>query len=405
MNKKTIKDIDIKGKKVLIRVDFNVPLDGNLKITDNIRIAAAVPTIQYAIKQNAKVILMSHLGRPDGKVVDKMRMDPVAKELSRLLGRQVKKVNDCAGAQVKAEADKLKYGDVLLLENLRFHAEEEDNDPGFSKQLASLADIYVNDAFGTAHRAHASTEGVTKYLPSVAGFLLQKEIDYLGTALENPKKPFIAILGGAKVSDKIGVIENLLPKVDAILIGGGMAYTFLKAKGRSIGNSKLEADKVPVAQNLLKKAEIKKVKIVLPVDHIIADKFDAKANIKEQATEDIPDGWMALDIGPKTIKLFCDALKPSKTIVWNGPLGVFEMESFSYGTKNVAEYIAKLKGVTSIIGGGDTAAAISKFNLENKMTHISTGGGASLEFLEGRPLPGVVALNDKNEKKGCCCCP
>lgn len=402
MNKKTIKDVDIRGKRVLIRVDFNVPLNDNLKITDNARIAAAVPTIEYAIKQGGAIILMSHLGRPDGKIVDKMRMDPVAVELSRLLGKQVRKVNDCVGAEVKAEVDKLKSGDVLLLENLRFHAEEEKNDPGFAKQLASLGDIYVNDAFGTAHRAHASTEGVTKYLPSVAGFLLQKEIDYLGSALENPKKPFVAILGGAKVSDKIGVIENLIPKVNAILIGGGMAYTFLKAKGKNIGNSKLEADKISVALDLLKKAEVKNVKIVLPVDHIIADKFDIKANIKEQSTEDIPDGWMALDIGPKTIKLFCGALKTAKTIVWNGPLGVFEMEPFSYGTKDVAEYIAGLKGVTSIIGGGDTAAAISKFNLEDKMTHISTGGGASLEFLEGKVLPGVAALNDKS--KSCCNC-
>lgn len=395
MNKKSVKDVNIKGKKVLMRVDFNVPLDDNLKITDNTRITAAVPTIEYAIKQGAKVILMSHLGRPDGRVVDKMRLDPVAKELSSLLGKQIKKLNDCVGSDIKAEVDKMKDGDVLLLENLRFHAEEEKNNPDFAKQLASLGDIYVNDAFGTAHRAHASTEGVTKYLPSVAGFLLQKEIDYLGTALENPKKPFVAILGGAKVSDKIGVIENLIPKVDAILIGGGMAYTFLKAKGKTIGTSKLEADKVSVAQGLLKKAEAKNVKIVLPVDHIIADKFDARANAKEQPSEDIPDGWFGVDIGPKTIKLFCDTLKLAKTVVWNGPLGVFEMEQFSYGTKAVGEYIAKLKGVVSIIGGGDTAAAVSKFNLEDKMTHISTGGGASLEFLEGKELPGVVALNDK----------
>ena len=404
MDKKTIKDVNIKGKKVLMRVDFNVPLDENLKITDNSRITAAIPTIQYAIKQGAKIILMSHLGRPDGKAVEKMRLDPVAKELSRLLGRQVRKVNDCIGPEVKAEVDKLKEGDILLLENLRFHAEEEKNDPGFAKQLASFGDIYVNDAFGTAHRAHASTEGVTKYLPSVAGFLLEKEIEYLGTALENPKKPFAAILGGAKVSDKIGVIENLLSKVDMILIGGGMAYTFLKAKGKKIGNSKLEADKVQIAQDLLKKAQTKNVKIILPIDHIIADKLDAKANIKECPTEDIPDGWLGVDIGTKTIKLFQESLKPAKTIVWNGPLGIFEIDSFSYGTKEVCEYIAKLKGVTTIIGGGDTAAAVSKFGLEKKMTHISTGGGASLEFLEGKALPGVVALNDKNDKKGCCCC-
>jgi len=395
MDKKTIKDVNIKGKKVLMRVDFNVPLDENLKITDNSRITAAIPTTQYAIKQGAKIILMSHMGRPDGKVVDKMRMDPVAKELSKLLARQVRKINDCIGPQVKAEADKLKDGDILLLENLRFHAEEEKNDPEFAKQLASLGDVYVNDAFGTAHRAHASTEGVTKYLPSVAGFLLEKEIEYLGTALENPKKPFAAILGGAKVSDKIGVIENLLNKVEMILIGGGMAYTFLKAQGKKIGNSKLEADKVQIAQGLLKAAQAKNVRIILPVDHIIADKLDAKANIKECSTEDIPDGWLGVDIGTKTIKLFQESLKPAKTIVWNGPLGIFEIDSFSYGTKEVCEYIAKLKGVTTIIGGGDTAAAVIKFGLESKMMHISTGGGASLEFLEGKVLPGVAALNDK----------
>ena len=404
MDKQTIKDVNIKGKKVLIRVDFNVPLDASLKITDDTRITAAIPTIEYAIKQGAKVILMSHLGRPDGKVVDKMRMDPVAKRLGVLLCKQVKKLNDCVGADIKSEVDKMKEGDVILLENLRFHAEEEKNDPAFAKQLASLGDIYVNDAFGTAHRAHASTEGVAKYLPAVSGFLLEKEIEYLGTALESPKKPFAAILGGAKVSDKIGVIENLIKKVDIIIIGGGMAYTFLKAKGKNIGSSKLEIDKVAVAKSLLKKAEEKGVKIILPVDHIIADKIDVKANIKEQPSEDIPDGWMAVDIGPKTITLFKQALKPVKTIVWNGPLGIFEMTPFSEGTKEVGEFIANLKGVTTIIGGGDTAAAVSKFGLEAKMTHISTGGGASLEFLEGIELPGIKALNDKIQKKGCCCC-
>ncbi len=404
MEKQTIKDVKIKGKKVLMRVDFNVPLDASLKITDDTRITAALPTIEYAVKQGARVILMSHLGRPDGKVVDKMRMDPVAKRLGALLCKQVKKLNDCIGPDVKNEVDKMKDGDVVLLENLRFHAEEEKNDPAFAKQLASLGDIYVNDAFGTAHRAHASTEGVTKYLPAVSGFLLEKEITYLGNALESPKKPFAAILGGAKVSDKIGVIENLLKKVDIIIIGGGMAYTFLKAKGISIGSSKLEADKVETAKSLLKKAVEKGVKIILPVDHIISDKIDANANIKEQPKEDIPDGWMGVDIGPKTIELFKQALKPVKTIVWNGPLGVFEIDTFSEGTKQIGEFIAGLKGVTTIIGGGDTAAAVNKFGLESKMTHISTGGGASLEFLEGKALPGINALNDKIQKKGCCCC-
>ena len=404
MNKKTIKDVNIRNKKVLIRVDFNVPLDSELKITDDARIKAAIPTIKYALEQNSKIILMSHLGRPDGKPVDRMRMDPVAKQLGNLLGRQVKKLNDCVGENIKAEVDKMKDGDVILLENLRFHPEEEKNDPAFAKQLASLGEVYVNDAFGAAHRAHASIEGVTKYLPAVAGFLLEKEIEYLGAALQNPKKPFAAILGGAKVSDKIKVIENLLSKVDIIIIGGGMAYTFLKAQGRNIGNSRLEADKVSFAQDLLKKAQAKNIKIILPQDHIIADKPDIKANIKECVTQDIPDGFMGVDIGPKTIKVFNDALKPVKTIVWNGPLGIFEMEPFSFGTKKVAEFIARLKDTVSIIGGGDTAAAISKFNLESKMTHISTGGGASLEFLEGKALPGVVALNDKDKKKGCCCC-
>ena len=401
MNKKTIKDINIRGKRVLMRVDFNVPLDASLKITDDTRIKAAIPTIEYAIKQGARVILMSHLGRPDGKVVDKMRMDPAAKRLGALLGRQIKKLNDCVGPQIKAETEKAKDGDIILLENLRFHPQEEKNDPAFAKELASLGDVYVNDAFGTAHRAHASTEGIAKYLPSVAGFLLQKEIEYLGNALQNPKKPFAAILGGAKVSDKIGVIENLFKKVDIIVIGGAMAYTFLKAKGKNIGSSRLEADKLDIARTLLKKADGKGVKIILPIDHIVADKPDLKANIKEQPAEDIPDGWMGVDIGPKTIELFKQALTPAKTIVWNGPLGIFEMEPFSYGTKEIGKFIAALKGATTIIGGGDTAAAVSKFGLENKMTHISTGGGASLEFMEGRILPGVAALNDKG--KSCCC--
>lgn len=401
MAKKTIQDVDVKGKKVLMRVDFNVPLDDNLNITDDIRIRAAVPTIKYALDHGAKVILMSHLGRPDGQVNEKMRLAPCAKRLEKLIGRPVTALKECIGPDVKKAVDTMKPGDVILLENLRFHAEEEKNDPAFAKELASLGDIFVNDAFGTAHRAHASTEGVTHYLPSVAGFLLGKEIQYLGNAVDNPVRPFVAILGGAKVKDKIKVIDNLLNKVDALIIGGGMAYTFLKAQGKTIGSSKLDKDGFDTAKAALEKAAKKNIPILLPVDHVIADKFDANANT-QVVGDNIPDGWMGLDIGPKTIKLFEDKLKTAKTIVWNGPLGVFEMDKFAKGTEEIAKYIAGLKGVTSIIGGGDTAAAMAKFKVDDKMTHISTGGGASLEYLEGRGLPGIDALNDK--KSGCCCC-
>lgn len=392
--KKTIKDIALKGKRVLMRVDFNVPLDDKLNITDDIRIQAALPTIRYAIDNGAKVILMSHLGRPDGKVVDSMRLTPVAKRLEELLGRKVIKTDDCIGEAVKNTVNAMDPGDVVLLENLRFHAEEEKNDPAFAKELASLGDLFVNDAFGTAHRAHASTEGVTKHLPSVAGFLLEKEIQYLGSAVDDPKRPFVAILGGAKVKDKIKVIDNLLNKVDALLIGGGMAYTFLKAKGDSIGSSKLDKDGFETAKAALDKAAKKNVALVLPVDHVIADKFDANANSKI-VDGNIPDGWMALDIGPKTVKLFEDKLKGSRTVIWNGPLGVFEMDKFAKGTSDIAKFLAGLKDCSTIIGGGDTAAAMKKFKLENKMTHISTGGGASLEYLEGTGLPGIDALQDK----------
>jgi 3-phosphoglycerate kinase len=392
--KKTIKDIDLKGKRVLIRVDFNVPLDDKLNITDDIRIRAALPTIKYALDKGAKVILMSHLGRPDGKVVDSMRLTPVAKRLEGLLGRKVIKADDCIGDAVKKTVAAMKQGDVVLLENLRFHAEEEKNDPAFAKELASLGDIFVNDAFGTAHRAHASTEGVTKYLPSVAGFLLEKEIQYLGSTVDNPKRPFIAILGGAKVKDKIKVIDNLLNKIDALLIGGGMAYTFLKAKGKTIGASKLDKEGFDTVKAALDKAAKKNIPILLPIDNIVGDKFDANANTK-LVGEDIPDGWMGLDIGPKTIQLFEDKLKTAKTVIWNGPLGVFEMDKFAKGTEDIARFLAGLKGCTTVIGGGDTAAAMSKFKVEDKMTHISTGGGASLEYLEGRGLPGIDALQDK----------
>jgi len=399
MAKKTIKDIDIKGKRVLMRVDFNVPLDENLNITDDIRIRSAVPTIKYALDKGAKVVLMSHLGRPDGKVNEKMRLAPCAKRLGEILGIKVTALKDCIGDDVKKAVMSMKTGDVILLENLRFHAEEEKNDPAFAKELASLGEVFVNDAFGTAHRAHASTEGVTHYLPAVSGFLLEKEIQYLGNAVDNPARPFVAILGGAKVKDKIKVIDNLLNKVDAILIGGGMAYTFLKVQGKTIGSSKLDKDGFETAKAALEKAAKKNIPMLLPIDHIVADKFDANANSKIVG-EDIPDGWMALDIGPKTIKLFEDKLRTAKTIVWNGPLGVFEMDKFAKGTEEIAKFIAGLKGVTSVIGGGDTAAAIAKFKLEDKMTHISTGGGASLEYLEGRGLPGIDALQDKS---GCCC--
>lgn len=392
--KKTIEDIDLKGKRVLMRVDFNVPLDDKLNITDDIRIRAALPTIKYAIEKGAKVVLMSHLGRPDGKVVDRMRLTPVAKRLEELLGKKVTKTDDCIGDAVKKTINTMKPGDVILLENLRFHAEEEKDDASFAKELASLGDIFVNDAFGTAHRAHASTEGVTKYLPSIAGFLLEKEILYLGSVVDNPKRPFVAILGGAKVNDKIKVIDNLLNKVNALLIGGGMAYTFLKAKGKTIGSSKFDKDGFDTARLALDKAAKKNIPMLLPIDHIIGDKFDANANTKVVG-EDIPDGCMGMDIGPKTVKLFEDKLKSAKTILWNGPLGVFEMDKFAKGTKEIAKFLASLKGATTVIGGGDTAAAMSKFKVEDKMTHISTGGGASLEYLEGRGLPGIDALQDK----------
>lgn len=393
MNKLTVEDIDLKGKKILVRCDFNVPQDAELNITDDTRIRASLPTIKYILGQKpAKLILMSHLGRPDGKVVAKYSLAPVAQRLKELLGQNVKMATDCVGEVVQKEITTAAET-VVLLENLRFHAEEEKNDPGFSKALANLADIYVNDAFGTAHRAHASTEGVTRYLTSVSGFLLEKEINYLGTILEKPEKPFIVILGGAKVSDKIGVIENLLPKADEVIIAGGMSYTFLKAKGKQIGNSKLEKEKLDIAKEILAKAREQKVKISLPIDNLITNKIEAGAVVKTVG-EDIPDGWIGVDIGPKTIAAYCRSLKKAQTIVWNGPLGIFEMDAFAKGTKEVAVCIAGLKA-TTIIGGGDTAAAITKFGLEGKMTHISTGGGASLEFLEGKTLPGIAALADK----------
>ncbi len=386
--KKTVEDVDLKGKRVLMRTDFNVPLDDECNITDDSRIRAALPTIKYILKKEASLILMSHLGRPKGKVVSKMRLDPVAKRLSKLLNTKVKKVDDCIGGVIEEAVSRMKAGDILLLENLRFHPEEEKNDPQFARRLAGLADLFINDAFGTAHRAHASTEGVAKFLPSAGGFLMAKEISFLGGLLTKPDKPFIAILGGAKVSDKIGVIENLLNKVDAILIGGGMCYTFLKAQDMKIGNSKLEENKIDTAKRLLKKARIQ-----LPVDHVIAVEVSEDAD-RKTVEGDIPDGWIGLDIGPKTIENFKSSLKNAKTIMWNGPLGVFEVEGFGNGTRRLAEFIGGL-GVSTIIGGGDTVAAITQCGFQDKMTHISTGGGASLEFLEGKELPGIKALEDR----------
>ncbi len=397
MNKMTVKDIDLKGKKVIIRVDFNVPLDDKLNITDARRIKEAVPTIQYVLQQGAsKVILMSHLGRPDGQVVENLRLTPIAQRLEKLLGEKVLKLDECVGETVQkkivASSEK-----VVLLENLRFHKEEEKNDPAFAKQLAGLADIYVNDAFGTAHRAHASTHGVAQFLPAVAGLLIEKEIKYLGEAVENPKRPCVVILGGAKVSDKIALIEKLLDKANSILIGGGMAYTFLKAQGKNVGNSKLEKEKVEVAKNLLEKAKQKKVHIELTSDFMIVQKFDAQDTLR--LVKEIPDGWESLDIGPETCKRFKEILAKAKTVIWNGPVGVFEIDAYAKGTKDIAEFVAGLteKGVSTIMGGGDSAAAVSKFGLDNKFTHISTGGGASLEFLEGKELPGIAVLKNKKE--------
>ena len=402
MNKQTVRDVNLKGKKVIIRVDFNVPLEGET-ITDDIRIRAAVPTIKYALENGAaKVILMSHLGRPKGIGFEKdFSLAPAAKRLAELLGQPVKLTRDCVGAVTKSELDGASEK-VILLENLRFHKEEEKNDPAFAKELASFADIYVNDAFGTAHRAHASTAGIAAYLPAVSGFLIEKELQYLGQAVNNPERPFVVILGGAKVSDKIMLIESLLNKANTIIIGGGMAYTFLKAQGISIGNSKLEKDKIDLAKAILEKAKAKGVQISLTEDFVIVPSFDSNDG---KISDVIPDGMESLDIGPKTRAKFKKILDGAKTVVWNGPLGVFERDAFANGTKEIAFHLAALKdkGVKTIIGGGDSAAAVSKFGLDNKMTHISTGGGASLEYLEGKELPGITALNDK-KVAGCCGC-
>lgn len=393
MAKLTLKDLDLHNKRVLVRVDFNVPLEAG-RVTDNTRIRAALPTIQYLIDHGARVILMSHLGRPKGKVKEELRLDPVARELEGLLGRPVHKVNDCIGPEVEAAVAALKPGEVLLLENLRFYPEEEKNDPEFARKLASLADLYVNDAFGAAHRAHASTEGVAHYLPAAAGFLLQKEIETLGKALADPERPFVAIIGGAKVSDKISVIRNLLTKVDTLIIGGGMANTFLRAKGYAMGRSLVEEDQVPLAQELMATAEQQGVKMLLPRDLVVAQEFKADAPHQVVAASAVPDGWMALDIGPETAQDFANALTGARTVVWNGPMGVFEMEPFAHGTEAVARAVAAVDGMT-IVGGGDSVAAVEKMGVAEKIGHISTGGGASLEFLEGKALPGVVALTEK----------
>ncbi|MDR6121697.1 phosphoglycerate kinase [Bacillus sp. SLBN-46] len=394
MNKKTLKDVDVKGKRVFCRVDFNVPMQDG-KITDETRIRAALPTIQYLIEQGAKVILASHFGRPKGKVVEEMRLTPVGIRLSELLGKDVKKADEAYGDSVKALIDTMAEGDVLLLENVRFYPGEEKNDPELAKAFAELADVYVNDAFGAAHRAHASTEGIAHNLTAVSGFLMEKELEVLGKALSNPERPFTAIIGGAKVKDKIGVIENLLELVDNLIIGGGLAYTFVKAQGHEVGKSLLEEDKIDLAKSFMEKAKQKGVNFYMPVDVVVADDFSADANSKVVAIEEIPSDWEALDIGPKTREIYADVIKKSKLVIWNGPMGVFEIDKFAGGTKAVAEALAEAEGTYSVIGGGDSAAAVEKFDLADKMSHISTGGGASLEFMEGKALPGVVALNDK----------
>ena len=394
MNKKTVKDIDLKGKKVLVRCDFNVPMDEEKNITDNIRIVAALPTIKYLLENNCAIILCSHLGRPKGEFKEEYSLKPVAKELANLLEKEVIMAKDVIGEDAKTKAQNLEQGQILLLENVRFHKEETENDENFAKELANMAEIYVSDAFGSTHRAHSSTAGVAKFLPAVSGFLIEKELKFLGNAIANPARPFVAILGGAKVSDKIGVIDNLLEKVDTLIIGGGMAYTFFRAKGYEVGNSICEIDKVELAKDLMKKAEEKKVKFILPVDTKVAKEATQQGESKTVKSNEIPADWEGLDIGEETIQLFKEELQKAKTIVWNGPLGLFEVEQFSIGTNEIAKALAKIEA-TTIIGGGDSAAAVKKVGLEDKMTHISTGGGASLEFLEGKELPGIKCLLDK----------
>ena len=395
MVKLTVKDVDLGGKKVLMRVDFNVPLDENGNISDDSRIKAALPTINYVMDAGAKLLLLvSHLGRTKEKIVEGLRMDVVRERLEKLLGRKVQKLDDCVGETVQEAIKTAGEGSIILLENVRFHEEEEKNDPEFAKQLSELADVFVNDAFGTCHRAHASTEGVTRFLTAVAGFLVEKELKYFQEALENPGHPFVAILGGAKLSGKIEVIENLIDKVDTILIGGGMAYTFLKAKGVEVGDSIVDEDRLELVRGTLKKADEKGVELVLPVDHVIGDDFSASANVRSTESSEIPSGWRGMDVGPATVKRFSEILRDARTVVWNGPLGVCEFAPFFGGTKAIAEYLAESDAVT-ILGGGDTAAAVNKLGLGSAFSHVSTGGGASLEFLEGKELPGIVALKEK----------
>lgn len=400
MPKKTLATLsasEVSGKRVFVRSDFNVPLDDQGAITDDTRIRASLPTIQNLIEKGAKVILSSHMGRPKGQAKDSLRLNPVASRLSELLGKPVTKCDDCIGDEVAKTVESMQPGDVVLLENVRFYAEEEKNDPEFAKKLASVADVYVNDAFGTAHRAHASTEGVTHYLsPSVGGLLIDKELEYLKGAIEDPKRPLAAIIGGSKVSSKIGVIDTLLDKVDKLLIGGGMIFTFYKARGLNVGKSLVEEDKLELAKSLEAKAKEKGVELLLPTDVVVADNFAPDANAQTVAVESIPDGWMGLDIGPDSVKVFQDALKQCKTVIWNGPMGVFEFEKFAQGTEAIAHTLAELtpSGTTTIIGGGDSVAAVEKVGVAEQMSHISTGGGASLELLEGKVLPGIAALND-----------
>ncbi|PZX04866.1 phosphoglycerate kinase [Psychrobacillus insolitus] len=391
--KQTMSDIALQGKRVFCRVDFNVPMEDGA-ITDETRIRAALPTINYLIEQGAKVILASHMGRPKGEVKEELRLTKVGKRVAALLNKEVKKLDVSIGSEVEQAVNEMKDGDVILLENVRFHPGEEKNDPELAKAFAKLADVYVNDAFGTAHRAHVSTEGIAELLPAVSGFLLEKELNVLGKALANPERPFTAIIGGSKVKDKIGIIEHLLDSVDNILIGGGLSYTFSKAQGHAIGKSLVEEDKIELAASFIEKAKEKGVNFYLPIDAVIADDFSKDANIKVVDIDQIPSDWMGLDIGPKTAALYADVIKDSKLIIWNGPMGVFEMEVFSKGTRGVADAMAQTDGYT-IIGGGDSAAAVEKFEVADKMNHISTGGGASLEFMEGKDLPGVSALNDK----------
>lgn len=392
MNKKSIRDVELAGKRVFCRVDFNVPMQDGV-ITDDTRIRAAVPTIRFMVDAGAKVILASHFGRPKGQVVEEMRLTPVAAHLSGLLGKEVTRLDDSVGAEVKAAVERMEQGDVLLLENVRFHAGEEKNDPELAKSFAELADLFVNDAFGTAHRAHASTAGIAQYIPAVAGLLMEKEIRFMGGALSNPERPFTAIVGGAKVKDKIAVIENLLTKVDNLIIGGGMANTFLKAQGYAIGSSLCEDDKLELARTLMEQAKERGVQLLMPIDVVIADRFAADAQKQTVSIDAIPDGWMALDIGPKTVAAYHRVIVDSKTVVWNGPMGVFEMDAFAQGTIGVAVAMKECSG-TTIIGGGDSVAAVEKAGVAEQMTHISTGGGASLEFMEGKELPGVAVLTD-----------